>query len=118
MRGVQTARTEQKELCASVMSLSCLDAPLVRTFVPRTAADCGVEVDVLAQLQNLVDVVEVALQLCATREALVEREGVVYLGNIELIERNFRVHTSSRIRIVVPDTAKIVTSLKAFDLHP
>ena len=71
------------------MSLLCFHAPHTFVEIPRTLADCGVESDILPQVQGKVDVIEVALQLGTRREALIESPGLPNFWDIELIEWRF-----------------------------
>jgi hypothetical protein len=82
---MQQSCSEEQVFAVCDMSISSLDCPSTGRFVPRGIDNLGVESDILAKIQNLVDVCEVPPQLLVAREALRKVPVSVDLWDVELV---------------------------------
>ncbi len=67
----------------------------------------SIERDVLAEVEDLIEVSEVLADLLVTREALGESPGVVDFGDVELVVRPFGIDAGPRVSIPVPDATEV-----------
>ena len=88
------------------MALFGLDGPCRGAGGPFCRDHLGGESDVLACIDDLVDVLEVVTNFSIVGEAFGEIERSVHLGDGKLVEGILRINTSARVGVVTPDTAQ------------
>lgn len=81
--------------------------PLRLAFEPSAVVDVCIEADFFAEVENAIKVSKVGANLLMAGETLCEGPDVIGFWNVELIVGPFRIHSSSRISIPVPNASKV-----------
>jgi hypothetical protein len=96
-----------KNLAPRHAAVAGLHDPLVAIGVELCTRDAGVEPDVTAQTELLVDVAEISVKLFPRRIELAEVPIPPELLAGELIQRLVRIDPGARIAVPVPDAADV-----------
>jgi hypothetical protein len=97
------------------MALLCSHRPTRRRRIPNRRINASGEGDVTPDIEDCVDMREVATQFFVVGKPLAESPALIHFGDAELVEGKLAVDAGARVPVPIPDTAEVCAGFEGVD---